>query len=86
MAGGKNKNYVSFWFWFWAQLVMVLPCIGFVMMLVWAFVGDNESRKNFFRAMLAWGVIGMVIWFGLAAAGFWPLIREKWVQPYLHAK
>jgi hypothetical protein len=29
-------------------------CIGLIMIFVWALTGDNESRKNYYRALLAW--------------------------------
>ena len=80
---GRDKNYVSFWFWIFAFLVLTLPCIGFIMVFVWAFVGENESRKNYFRAMIAWGLFVMVLWFVLMAFGFWPEI-ERHFQLWLH--
>ena len=44
MAKSKDKNHVSFGFWMFALFVSALPSIGFVMVIVWAFDGDNESR------------------------------------------
>lgn len=83
MAAGKNKHYVSFWFWFFALFVTALPCIGFVMIIVWAFVGDNESRKNYFRALIAWAVILTAVYAALMIFGFWPEI-QKHLQVWLH--
>ncbi len=83
MANGKNKHYVSFWFWMFALFVMAIPCIGVIMVFVWAFVGDNESRKNYFRALIAWSVIIAVLWLGLLAFGYWPEILKQiqgWIQ------
>lgn len=83
MADGKNKNYVSFWFWMFALFVTALPCIGFIMVIVWAFVGDNESRKNYFRAVMAWALILSALWLGVMLLGFWPKIQEQlqqWIQ------
>jgi hypothetical protein len=77
MASGKNKNYVSFWFWMFALFVSALPCIGFIMVIVWAFVGDNETRKNYFRAVLAWMLIVTAIWGTLMTLGFWPEIQKQ---------
>jgi hypothetical protein len=84
MANGKNKHYVSFWFWMLALFVTALPCIGVIMIVVWAFVGENESRKNYFRALIAWFLILTALWVGLLALGFWPLILEQlraWLAP-----
>ena len=58
MSEEQDKNYVSVGFWMFAMFVMTLPCIGLIMIIVWAFVGDNESRKNYFRAILAWFALG----------------------------
>lgn len=89
MAKGKDKNYVSFWFWFFAMFAMALPCIGFVMIIVWAFLGENDSRKNYFRALIAWYLILLSLWVGIMALGFWPLIQthlQAWAQAWIHHK
>ncbi len=39
------------------MFVTAIPLIGLIMILVWAFSGENESRKNYFRAILAWILI-----------------------------
>ena len=83
MANGKNQNYVSFWFWMFALFIVALPCIGFVMIIVWAFVGDNESRKNYFRALIAWFLIFAVLWIVIMALGFWPEIQKQ-IQTWLN--
>jgi len=31
-----------------------IPVLGLVFVLVFAFAGENESRKNLFRALIAW--------------------------------
>ena len=80
---GKDKDYISFWFWMLAFLVMALPCIGIVMIVIWAFVGENESRKNYFRAIIAWFLIATVLWAGLFALGFLPFIEHQ-MQVWLH--
>ncbi len=82
MAKRSDKNYVSVWFWMFAMFVTALPCIGFIMVIVWAFVGDNETRKNYFRALLLWGLLFALIWVGIMALGFKPQI-EKQVQTWL---
>jgi hypothetical protein len=59
------------------MFVTAIPVIGFIMLLVWAFVGDNESRKNYFRAILVW--IGIFICVGvlLMATGALPELTKQ---------
>ena len=83
MANGKNKNYVSFWFWMLALFIMALPCVGAVMIIVWAFIGDNESRKNYFRALIAWFLILVALGIGIMALGFSPEIQRQ-IQTLIH--
>ncbi len=77
MGKGGNKNFVSFWFWFFALFVMAIPCIGFIMTIVWAFSGDNETRKNYFRACIAWLLIVTAFWTVLMALGLLPVILSQ---------
>lgn len=77
MANARDRNYVSVWFWMFALFIMALPCVGLIMVVVWAFVGDNESRKNYFRAVIAWSLILTAIWAALLLLGFWPLILQQ---------
>ncbi|HEU0011387.1 MAG TPA: hypothetical protein VFT34_16330 [Verrucomicrobiae bacterium] len=44
--------------------MMAIPAINVVMAIVWAFAGENESRKNYFRAL----VVFFLIWLALFAA------------------
>lgn len=66
-----------------ALFIMALPCVGLVMVIVWAFVGDNESRKNYFRALIAWFLIFLALWIGLMTLGFWPEIQKQ-IQTRIH--
>ena len=52
-----------------ALFVMAVPCVGVIMIVIWALVGENESRKNFFRAVIAWALIGVVFWMGMMLLG-----------------
>lgn len=58
-----EKNYVSVWFWLFALMVMAIPAVNVVMAIVWAFAGENESRKNYFRAL----IVIFLIWLALLA-------------------
>ena len=82
---GRDKNYVSFWFWMFALFVMALPCIGVVMIVIWALVGENESRKNYFRALIAWFLILSAFWCALVLLGFGPEILKQlhvWLKSF----
>jgi uncharacterized integral membrane protein len=37
--------------------VSAIPIVNLIMILVWAVAGENESRKNYFRAIIAWTLI-----------------------------
>jgi uncharacterized membrane protein len=53
-----DKNYVSLAFWFFSMLIMAFPLVNILMAIYWAFSGENESRKNYFKAMiLIWMII-----------------------------
>jgi len=84
---GKDKNYISFWFWMLALFVMALPCVGFIMVIIWALVGENESRKNYFRACIAWFLIVTFFWGVFVMLGLSPLILKQlqvWVHQWQH--
>ena len=76
MNNDSDSNYISVGTWMWMMFITALPCIGLIMIIVWAFTGDNESRKNYFRAMLAWVgvVVGLV--FVLALIGGLPQLKQ----------
>lgn len=81
--GGKDKNYVSIWFWLFALFVMALPCIGIVMIVVWAFVGENASRKNYFRALIVWGLVLTFFWVIIATLGLLPVVVKQ-IENWIH--
>ena len=57
MNNDSDQNYISVKQWMGILFVLAIPIIGQIMFLVWVFYGDNESRKNYFRAILAWIII-----------------------------
>jgi len=78
MAKGRDKNYVSIGFWILTFFVMAIPLLNIIMTFVWAFSGDNESLKNYFKAMLiVWLlVVGLAI---LAVSlGALPIVLDQW--------
>lgn len=76
MNNDSDSNYVSVGSWMWMMFVAALPCIGLIMIFVWAFTGENESRKNYFRAILAWFGIAVGLVVVLALVGQLPLLKQ----------
>lgn len=53
---------VSVGHWLVCMLVAMIPCVGFIMMLVWAFSsGEKKSKSNFYKATLIMSVIWIVL-------------------------
>lgn len=53
---------VSFGDWMVTTLIMCIPCVGLIMMFVWAFgSGTKKSKSNYFKAMLVWALISIVL-------------------------
>jgi hypothetical protein len=77
MAKGRDKNFVSIWFWLFSMIVMAIPVVNIIMALYWAFAGENEARKNYFRATIVIFCAGIAVLVFFASLGFAPLILEK---------
>jgi hypothetical protein len=56
-----DRNYISVGSWMGMMFVTAIPLIGLIMVLVWAFAGENDSRKNYYRAILSWVLILVVL-------------------------
>ncbi len=56
-----ENHSVSTAHFFWMMLVYSLPLIGWIICIIMAFAPKNESKKHFARAILIWGIIGIVI-------------------------
>ena len=53
---------VSFADWMVTTLIMCIPCLNIIMMFVWAFgSGTKKSKSNYFKAMLVWALISIVL-------------------------
>ena len=73
----NDRNYVSVGGWMLMMLVTAIPVVGQVMIIVWAFAGDNESRKNYFRAILVFFVLFIGLLVLLAMLGSAPAILKQ---------
>ena len=78
-----DRNYISVGSWMLMMLITAIPIVGVIMIFVWAFVGDNESRKNYFRAILMWFVVLFSMVMLLVLLGSWPVLMQK-VQSLFH--
>ncbi len=70
----KDKNYVSIWFWMLACIVMGIPILNVIMICVWAFTGENESKKNYFKASIILFCLGLLSTIALISLGALPII------------
>ncbi|MGF7144897.1 hypothetical protein HNQ56_003330 [Anaerotaenia torta] len=47
--------------WLITIIVQAIPCVGIIMLFVWAFGQGNVSRRNYCRAMLIISAVGLVL-------------------------
>jgi hypothetical protein len=79
----KDKNYVSFWFWIFAIVFAWIPCFGFLFSVICAFAGENESRKNYFKAALALQIFALLLIISFHSMGFLMVAFDalsRWVE------
>jgi hypothetical protein len=77
MSYQDDDNYISIGGWMLILLVMSIPGINVIMLFVWAFFGNNQTRKNYFRAILMWMVVLIAAIFILAAIGKLPELPKR---------
>lgn len=59
---GELEEPVSFGEWMLTTLILCIPCVNIIMMFVWAFGSSTKkSKSNYFKAMLAWALISIVL-------------------------
>lgn len=83
MSDKDDKNYISVGHWMLLLLLISLPCVGVILVLVFAFVGENESRKNYFKALIAWFLIIAGILLILGLLGELPELQKQ-IQDWIH--
>lgn len=68
-GAGELEEPVSFADWMISMLIMCIPCVNIVMIFVWAFgSGTKKSKSNYFKAVLVWSLISIVLMFVLMIA------------------
>ncbi len=85
MTNERDQNYISVGSWMWMMFVTAVPCIGLLMIFIWAFTGENESRKNYVRALLAWVGVFIVLFLVVALLGQAPLLQKS-VEEFLRKR
>lgn len=75
MAKSSDRNHVSTAFWMFAIFILWIPVVNVIMVVLWAFTGQNESRQNYFKALIAWFVIGVLFWIAVLVLGSAPFLR-----------
>ena len=76
---------ISMWGYFGYQLLFSIPCVGFIVLLVFAFGGTrNINLKNFARSYFCFIILGIIIGaivtlvFGIGAATFSGLSQSQY--------
>jgi hypothetical protein len=92
MSKARDDEPVSVLKWMLLILLVSLPCVGLVAIVVLAFVGENQTRRNYFRALIAWFLIVLTIWIAwvvlVLVFGAWPEMEpeiRKWWARFLEA-
>lgn len=83
MNNEADRNYISVGQWMALLLLTAIPVVGWVLIFVLAFAGDNQSRKNYFRAIIGWLLVVVALFATLGLIGFWPEI-QKHFQGLIH--
>lgn len=84
MNSNHDRNYISIGSWMLMMLVTAIPIVGLVMILVWAFTGENESRKNYYKAILMWFLIFVALFVGIVMLGVFPAFLKFIQQSATH--
>ena len=82
---GKDKNYISVWQWLLLFFLFALPCFGLLILIVLAFTGENESRKNYCRASIILMLLALLIWGCVVLLGLSTVIMNaihQWLQQH----
>jgi len=69
--------------WMFILFVAAIPVFGWIMLIIWAFTGENETRKNYSRAIIAWVVVLVALVVALQSMGRMPEIQKK-IQGWTH--
>ena len=77
MSDDQDKNYVSVGHWMLLLFVLAIPCVGLLAIIILAFTGENETRKNYCRALIAWFLVFVAIAVVVVLLGLGPEIQKQ---------
>jgi threonine/homoserine/homoserine lactone efflux protein len=83
MSSPYDRNYMSVAEWMFILFIAAIPILGWIMLIIWAFTGENETRKNYSRAIIAWVVVLVGLVVVLQTMGRLPEIQKK-IQGWTH--
>jgi peptidoglycan/LPS O-acetylase OafA/YrhL len=67
-------------------LLAAIPCVGIFVIIIMAFVGENESRKNYFRALILWTLILVGLFVLVAVLGGGMAAIQEQIQRGINKK
>ena len=74
----KEQDYVSILSWMVMLFVLAIPGVNIIVTLLWAFIGKNRTQRNYFRAIIAWQLVCLLLFLVFVTlglfAGFWVLV------------
>ncbi len=87
MKNDSDNKTVSVGGWMGMMAVAAIPVIGWIMVLVWSFTGDNQTLKNYFRARLCWIIMFALplIYCAIQAAPYIEAPIKKMIQDWMHS-
>ena len=86
MSDEHDRNYISVGQWMLWLLLAAIPCVGIIVIIIMAFVGENESRKNYFRALILWTLILIGLFVVIAVLGGGMAAIQEQIQRGLNKK
>lgn len=86
MSDEHDRNYISVGQWMLWLLLAAIPCVGIIVVIIMAFAGENESRKNYFRALILWTLILIGIFVLIAVLGGGMAAIQEQIQRGLNKK
>lgn len=59
-AAPQKCDVVKTKYFFWINVLYALPIVGWLICIISAFVGKNQTKKNYARSILIWFLVGLV--------------------------